>query len=430
VRAACEDVSSRYGPRAVSFTLLKDKLMSTDCDARQGLTRIEVLFLLLILLFLVALFVPFGRRPVRDAALRTSCSNQLKQIILSMHVFEGSNRRIPGSKAATMGRFSMHAEILPYIDQKPLYDRLNFEIAGPTILDLAQVSGPVKSTVDSPNGSPFTLANIPETQLGAEGKQAGPHRQALYTKLTSFNCPVDMGPTTTASGNSYCPVVTANGARDADGNLLEALWPASGGEGIAESVPTISPGEAGWGKRMRPMSLGDIADGASNTLGMVERLKGWGSGGRQVPHNTASPGLPMQFLVANDDIPDRAVSGTTSGDNRVAVEACRKSMQVGNNPLRGPGNNDRSGSQWLQYTCHWLGCANTMGPPNSGICVPEGSKGDIAEMGTAPPSSFHSGGANCAFMDGTVRFITDAVELRVFHALGTPAGHEKQTLPY
>lgn len=405
--------------------------MDTSGETRKGLTLVESVVVVFVILFLMALFVAFigPQRPVRDAALRTSCSNQLKQIILAMHVFEGPNRQLPGAKAATVGRFSMHTEILPYIDQKPLYDRLNFEIATPTILDLAPVSGPVKSTVDSPNGNPFTLAKIPEAQLGAEGKPPGPHRLALYTKFTSFNCPVDMGPTFTASGNSYCPVVTALGARDADGNVLEALWPASGGEGITASVPTTSPLDTGWGKRMRPMTLSSIADGTSNTLGMVERLKGWGAGGRQVPMNTASPGLPMQFLVESDDIPDRAASGATSGDNRTAVAACRKAMQNGNDPLLGPGNNDRSGSQWLQYTCHWLGCANTMGPPNSGICVPAGSKGDIAEVGSAPPSSFHSGGANCGFMDGSVRFITDAIELRVFHALGTPAGHEKLKLP-
>jgi hypothetical protein len=40
----------------------------------------------------------------------------------------------------------------------------------------------------------------------------------------------------------------------------------------------------------------------------------------------------------------------------------------------------------------------------------------------------HKGGANCGFEDGTVRFINDGIDLRVFHALGTINGGEKYGL--
>jgi len=394
----------------------------------KGITLVELLMIFLVIGLLVTLLLPAVVHTSGGPHLRTSCSNQLKQVILAMHTFEGPNRRIPGAKAATIGRFSMHAEILPYIDQKPLYDRLNFDIKSPSIVDIAVVSGPLTSTISSPNGNPFTFADVPETQPGT-GASLGSHRLAAFTKLTSFNCPVDMGPTSVASGNSYCPVVTASGARDSTGAMLDALWPATDGEGISGRVPSTSPVEAGWGKRMNPRKLGEIADGTSNTLGMVERVKGWGAGGRQIPTNTAWAGQASRFLIDGADIPDRAQDEGVSGDNRNAVAACRKSMDSGRGSLAGAQSNDRSGSQWLQYTCHWLGCANTMGPPNSAVCGPAGSGKDFAEVGIAPPSSFHSGGANCGFMDGTVRFITDAVELRFFHALGTASGGEQMTLP-
>jgi|GEM_PF-510901 len=402
---------------------------------REGFTLIELLVVVAIIAILVTLLLPAVQR-VRDAALRTSCSNQLKQVILAMHTFEGPNRRIPGSKAATIGRFSMHTEILPYIDQKPLYDRLNFDTTTPTITNISVVTGPLNSTLASASGSPFTLAGN-EVAVGTASAAPGAHRLAIFTKLTSFNCPVDMGPTSVAAGNSYCPVVTAGapggttGARMTGGALLEALWPASGGEGTTAAVPTTSPmaNTAGWGPRMNPPNLGGIQDGTSNTLGMVERVKGWGAGGRQVPINIAYPGATSSgFLVQGGSIPNAAyASPSTPGDNRSAVTACRTAMQSGTGATTGQGNNDQSGSQWFQYTCHWLGCANTMGPPNSAVCT--GAAGDIAETGIAPPSSFHSGGANCGFMDGTVRFITDAVELRVFHCLGTASGSESMTLP-
>ncbi len=394
----------------------------------KGITVVELLIVLLVIAVLVTLLLPAlsSGRHGRGYS-RTSCSNQLKQVILAMHTFEGPNRRLPGSKAATIGRFSMHAEILPYIDQKPLYDRLNFKITSPSILDIAVVSGPLTSTLNSPSGNPFTFADIPETQPGT-GASLGSHRLAAFTKLMSFNCPDDMGPTSMASGNNYCPVVTASGARDSTG-VLEALWPATDGEGISGSVPSTSPMEAAWGPRMKPVTLGGIADGTSNTIGMVERVKGWGAGGRQVPTNTAWAGPASRFLIDGADIPDRAQGEGVSGDNRNAVAACRASMGNGRDPLTGAASNDRSGSQWLQYTCHWLGCANTMGPPNSAVCGPAGSGKDFAEAGIAPPSSFHSGGANCGFMDGTVRFITDAVDVRIFHSLGTASGGEQMTLP-
>lgn len=391
----------------------------------KGITLVELLMIFLVIALLVTLLLP-AMTHHRGPSLRTHCSNQLKQVILAMHTFEGPNRRIPGAKGATIGRFSMHAEILLFIDQQPLYDRLNFDIKTPSILDIAVISGPLTSAMGSPSGNPFTFADIPETQAGT-GASLGSHRLAAFTKLMSFNCPVDMGPTGVASGNSYCPVVTASGARDSTGALLEALWPATAGEGISGSVPSTSPIEAGWGKRMNPPNLGGIADGTSNTIGMVERVKGWGAGGRQVPTNAAWAGPASRFLVDGAEIPDQAHGEGVAGDNRNAVAACRASMDSGRGSLTGAESNDRSGSQWLQYTCHWLGCANTMGPPNSAVCGPAGR--DFAEAGIAPPSSFHSGGANCGFMDGTVRFITDAVDVRIFHSLGTASGGEQMTLP-
>jgi prepilin-type processing-associated H-X9-DG protein len=74
-----------------------------------------------------------------------------------------------------------------------------------------------------------------------------------------------------------------------------------------------------------------------------------------------------------------------------------------------------------------MGCANTMGPPNSPVCSAGGSRA-IAESGIAPPSSRHANGANCGFGDGSVRFVSERADLRVFHALGTTDGNEEYFL--
>ena len=100
---------------------------------RHGLTLIEVIFVLGIVAFAAAMFVP-ATRGGRHAARRSECKNNLKQIGLAMHNYHDTFNRLPpgyvvGDEYATH-LWGWSTYLLPYIDQNPLYNQLNVGVAG------------------------------------------------------------------------------------------------------------------------------------------------------------------------------------------------------------------------------------------------------------------------------------------------------------
>jgi len=92
---------------------------------RKGFTLIELLVVIAIIAILVALLLP-AVQAVREAARRAQCQDQLHNIIISMHNYEGALKVLPPGAAAngTGHGPSMWVQMLPYIEQKPLYDQI------------------------------------------------------------------------------------------------------------------------------------------------------------------------------------------------------------------------------------------------------------------------------------------------------------------
>jgi prepilin-type processing-associated H-X9-DG protein len=69
---------------------------------------------------------------------------------------------------------------------------------------------------------------------------------------------------------------------------------------------------------------------------------------------------------------------------------------------------------------------NHVGAPNSTQCGNLANNPTIGNdvYGSSPPTSFHNGGVNVAFCDGSVHFVKDTVGLQAWWALGTIAGGE------
>ncbi|HXG13200.1 MAG TPA: DUF1559 domain-containing protein [Gemmataceae bacterium] len=143
--------------------------LSSPCAGRPGsapvrrrlaFTLIELLVVIAIIAVLIALLLPAVQK-VREAANRTRCENNLKQLVIGLHNYAGVRGHFPSAYEATSLNpgWGWGAFILPFIEQEPLYNA-----AGVTTRRFGNGANPAPPT--------------PETQ----------------TPLALFRCPSDTGP--------------------------------------------------------------------------------------------------------------------------------------------------------------------------------------------------------------------------------------------
>jgi len=129
-------------------------------------------------------------------------------------------------------------------------------------------------------------------------------------------------------------------------------------------------------------------------------------------------------------VPNRNMDGpysnmpAGSGYLTPALQACAAAWQANNNGYGANGTGQRSynGRLWhVGNYGHALG--NLLVPPNSQYpyCQFYTDNGDIDSAAINGLSSFHSGGANVAFADGSVRFLKNSVAYSVLWSLGSRA---------
>ncbi len=94
---------------------------------RRGFTLIELLVVIAIIAILIALLLPAVQQ-AREAARRSQCKNNLKQLGLAIHNYEGSTKKLPPHRGGTGGgavnnlrQLSGIVMLLPYLDQAPLW---------------------------------------------------------------------------------------------------------------------------------------------------------------------------------------------------------------------------------------------------------------------------------------------------------------------
>ena len=91
----------------------------------KGFTLIELLVVIAVIGILIGMLLPAVQH-VREAARRTHCANNLRQMGLAAHTFESAHQRLPSPAANSLIGYSVQAQLLPHLEQKNLQDLIDF----------------------------------------------------------------------------------------------------------------------------------------------------------------------------------------------------------------------------------------------------------------------------------------------------------------
>lgn len=212
--------------------------MRRSTGRRGGFSLIELLTVLAVISMLAGLLLP-AVMAAREAARRSTCQNNLKQIGLALQAYVTEQGTFPFSYvagAAYRGGYSIHVRILPHLGEAPLYDGVNFSV---------QTYPELPRKPRSPDEEAMNAVN----------------RTAWETRLAVFICPSDpLRPW--PAGNSY-----RGNTGTGPAYWTDAEYPDSG-NGIFPETLLITPAR--------------VPDGLSHTVAFGERLRGSGDAGQPV----------------------------------------------------------------------------------------------------------------------------------------------------
>ena len=350
---------------------------------QRAFTLIELLVVIAIIAVLIALLLPAVQQ-AREAARRSQCKNNLKQIGLAFHNYESTFSRFPGalhcvaggtgnnigegttnsSVPSDMNTHSWTEAILPFIDQTPLYNQIDFSVA-----------------------MGFGAATGTASFNGANGAQYSNSQN--FAILSSAVVPGFICPTSPRGASTVTPYINdwlmgdCSVANWQVGGALDYIgfWPRSnmnsdgylGAPGSYNKTGAILDINSNSGSFSSGVKISNITDGTSNTLIVGECSR---------PNSSEySMGVRVGPLFDN---------AVMSPQTQLSGDAWMDWQQCGGSDLRciTPGTNKAGGV--------------VTGNNSTGQCTINcNNKWNFY--------SFHTGGAHFAIADGTVRFVSQNV---------------------
>jgi prepilin-type N-terminal cleavage/methylation domain-containing protein/prepilin-type processing-associated H-X9-DG protein len=219
---------------------------------QRGFTLIELLVVIAIIAVLIALLLP-AVQAAREAARRSQCVNNLKQIGLAMMNYESGNGSLPpGVKGCCYGTWNVF--IMPFLEQSAGFNAFNF-LGGPD-----------------------------NTKAGAYLAYSGAGNSTAATfRVNSYTCPSDQSTSGELSIPSYNYVVnwgnTVFGQYSLPLNCTTCTTPFLGAP-FADIYPTTAPFNGNTVSQHGTMALAAITDGTSNTMMASELIQGLDNGSK------------------------------------------------------------------------------------------------------------------------------------------------------
>jgi len=343
---------------------------------RRAFTLVELLVVIAIIGVLVALLLP-AIQAAREAARRSQCSNNIRQLGLAALNYESGNKTFPMGRTKILGTSTINntqwghlSLVFPYVEGSSIHQQIDYARA------------------------PGHASNA----------------RVVQSQIPFLICPTDVDDRMTGT---FCVDSMVNWGR----NSYRGNGGSQPGPTPTPTAATPAPPEGNDGLFVtnQAIRLKQITDGLSNTALYCEKVRGDGN------ENVSETPSDWFRISGNGQSADQIFTICTGTNPGTKLTRANQFPCSGRNWTHG----DYATTRY-----------NHVMPPNGNSCSQALSGGNLTatqvnEDGAASTaSSFHNGGVNLVMGDASVHFVSDSVDPLVWNALGSRNGDETVGNPF